>query len=189
MVAALGGPSEVVVPVSILVVPLLIHGLGGFALLAAGSGSRGSLRLGWLLASSCLATLVGAAPVFRAFDTVKSPRAAVELAMDRLDELRAGGAEPVYAVYFVDRADDRDVPSWTGTAPFVYYARGAARRPAIFRGVAAVRDALAPGKPPCVLVMRQTYHQLLPLDVRERLHPRFQKETGSRTLVVVDSAP
>jgi 4-amino-4-deoxy-L-arabinose transferase-like glycosyltransferase len=189
LVASVGGPEEVVIPVSAVLWPSLVTGFGAFALLAAGSGSRGSLRLTWLAATLCIAGILGFGPITRAMNEVKSPRHSVEAAMDRLDALRRAGDKPRYAVYFPDRREDRPVESWTGTAPFVYYASPEWRRPEIFRGVAGLTAGLETNNSPVVIVMRREYYNRLPPELRARLSPRFQKDTGSRTLVVLDSAP
>ena len=188
LVASFGGPGEVIVPVAAVLWPLLFVGFGSLALLAAGSASRGSLRLTWLSGSFCCAMLLGAGPVFAALDKVKSPRPAVDFAMSRIDALANSARPPRYAIYFPDRQSGRDEASWTGFSPFVYYASPERRRPLVLHGVEALGQALAaPDSGPLVLVMRASHYAGLPAELRARLRVRFQKETGSRTLVVVDS--
>ncbi len=185
--AAFGEPPEETIPVGDVLPAALVAGFACLALLAAGSQSRASLRLGWLCTGILGAGILASVQLLPAIDPLKSARPVVEEAMDRIDELERSGASPRYAVWMVDRPADRPVPSWTDSAPFVFFARGKARRPLVLHGSDALRAALAEDRGPLVLVLREGHFRVMPSDLRRHFSVRFRKQVGSRTLVGVES--
>ncbi|MBI3820020.1 MAG: glycosyltransferase family 39 protein [Planctomycetes bacterium] len=186
IIAAVGGPKDPVVHIKTAIWALVPVGIGSFALLAVGIHSRASFRLAWFLAPLALAVGIAGAWVVPQLDPLKSPREAVEFAMQRLQIRARDPGEPRYAVYFPNRTDEKSVASWTGTSPFVYYADASHRRPLILRGADAVEEALKDPRP-LVFVTRGDYLARLRGSLRDRLPVCFQKTVGSRTLVVVDT--
>lgn len=186
MFSIVGLPARPIISISSAIWALLPCGIGSFALLAVGIHTRASFRLAWFLAPLTLASAVAGPWVVPAFDSLKSPKPAVDRAMERLQIHRERGFAPRYAVYFPPRPAQKSVESWTGTSQFVYYAKPEYRRPLILRGEEAVRAALD-DKQPLVFVTRADYLARLPADLRARLPVCFQKAVGSRTLVVVDA--
>ncbi|MBL8695452.1 MAG: glycosyltransferase family 39 protein [Planctomycetes bacterium] len=174
-------------PVGAVLPALLALGVAGFAVLAVGIHTRASFRLGWLAVGLCVAQAFVAAKLFPAVNGTKSARPVVERAMARLSELEQAGAAPRYAVWHVDLRSDKDVESWTDSAPFVYFATGRWRAPLVLHGSQALRKALSDGGGPLVLVLRATHFDRMPPELRSRFARRFQASVGSRTLVVVES--